>query len=90
MAVYHPVPFLHPYSVMQLFYGGQLTANYLLNREVNILELVRGMGEEVNQILLWKNVQTPSVTDLENVTGISCEVVCFSCHRKTPITDGKF
>lgn len=31
-------------SVMQLFYGGQLTANYLLNREVNTLELVHGMG----------------------------------------------
>lgn len=31
---------------MQLFYGGQLTANYLLNREVNTLELVRGTGGE--------------------------------------------
>lgn len=31
---------------MQLFHGGQLTANYLLNREVNTLELVRGMGGE--------------------------------------------
>lgn len=28
-------------GVMQLFYGEQLTANYLLNREVNTLELVR-------------------------------------------------
>lgn len=33
-------------GVMQLFYGGQLTANYLLNREVNTLEFVRGMGGE--------------------------------------------
>lgn len=35
--------FLTP-SVMQLFYGRQLTANYLLNRKVSAEELVRGTG----------------------------------------------
>lgn len=41
-----PCPFFFTPGVMQLFHGGQLTANYLLNREVNTLELVRGMGGE--------------------------------------------
>lgn len=88
--LYIIVSFFFTPGVMQLFYGGQLTANYLLNREVKTLELVRGMGGEVNQILRWKNAQMPSVTDLENVTGIGCEVVCLSCHRNTPIIDGSF
>lgn len=43
LAVYHPQLILHPH-VMLLFYGGQLTSNYLLSREVNTLELVHGKG----------------------------------------------
>lgn len=75
---------------MQLFYGGQLTANYLLNREVNTLELVRRMGGKGGKPdTTMENAPMPSVTDLENVTGIGCEELCFSGHVKTTL-DGSF
>lgn len=44
--LYIIMSFFFTLGVTQLFYGGQLTANYLLNREVNTLELVHGMGGE--------------------------------------------
>lgn len=51
-----------------VFYWGQLTANYLLNREVNPLDLVR--EKEVNQPLRWEEPANDFITDLENVTKI--------------------
>lgn len=69
-------PFFLTLSVMQLFYGGQLTANYLLNREVNTLELVRGRVEGGKRENYDGKRTNASVTDLENVAGIIIETKC--------------
>lgn len=60
--------------------GGHST---LWNLSVELEEKV------VNQILWWKNTPWPSVTALENVSGIGCGTLCFSCHMKT-IINGSF
>lgn len=53
-------------SVMLLFYGGQLTANYMLNREVNTPELVHGIGGEGGKPdTTAKNIPMPLLTDPE-------------------------
>lgn len=56
-----------------------MTDNYLLNREVNTLELVRGTGGEggEGQIPRWENPPMPLVTDLEDGARIGCEVLRF-------------